>query len=153
MNLAQKPIPYEKVEAWLMSYKDLKAKLEYTQSELKHIPGLTRALHEWVNHSNSRKKEPLLRTIIHRIEITEYEIPLLLSRIGLMDYALSALTVEERLFVRLRYLDKLTFPAIMDRLALSRRAFFYHRKRILHKVYQQIKDREALMELDSFGED
>ncbi|MCY9667635.1 hypothetical protein M5X11_22400 [Paenibacillus alginolyticus] len=153
MNLTQQSIPYEKVEAWLMSYSDWKARLAYAQAELKHIPGLTRALHEWVNHGNGRKQEPLLRMVIHRIEITEHEIPLLLSRIGLIDYAFSALTAEEILFVRLRYLDKLALSVIIDRIALSRRAFFYHRKRILHKVYRKIKDRAVLLELDSFGED
>jgi cell wall-associated NlpC family hydrolase len=67
MNLTQQSIPYEKVKAWLMSYSDWKARLAYAQAELKHIPGLTRALHEWVNHGNGRKQEPLLRTVIHRL--------------------------------------------------------------------------------------
>lgn len=153
MSLTPKTIPYEKVEVWLKSYNDLKAKLEYVQAESKHIPGLTRALHEWVNHSNYRKHDPILQTIIHRMEITEFEIPLLISRIGLIDYSLSRLTAEEKLFVRLKYLDNLDLSVIMERLSLSRRTFFYHRKRILHKVYRQIKDREALMELGSFGEE
>jgi len=85
-------------------------------------------------------------------KITEYEIPLLLSRIGLLDYAFSALTPEENSFVRLRYMDKLALPIIMERLAFSRRSLFYHRKRILHKIYKQIKDRTILLELDSLGE-
>ncbi|GAA4868102.1 hypothetical protein GCM10023310_54730 [Paenibacillus vulneris] len=141
-------IPYEKVESWLKSYKDWKARLKYVQSELTYIPELTRTLDMVAAHS-SRKQETVLRTVIRRIQITEHEIPLLLSRIGLIDYALTALTSEEGLFVRLRYFDNLASSEAMSRLALSRRAYFYHRKRILRKIYMKIKDRTVLLDLES----
>lgn len=143
------PIPYEKVESWLKSYKDWKARLKYVQSELTYIPELTRTLHMVAAHSRGRRQETVLQTVIQRIQITEYEIPLLLSRIGLIDYAFSALTPEESKFVRLRYMDNLALSDAMSRLALSRRAFFYHRKRILHKIYMKIKDRAVLLDLES----
>lgn len=153
MKLTQRPVPYEKVELWLKSYKDWKAKLEYVQSELSYLPELTRTLQMVAAHSSGRKQETVLRTVIRRIEITEHEIPLLLSRIGLIDYAFSALTPEESLFIRLRYMDQLALSDAMSRLALSRRAYFYLRKRALHKIYMRIKDRAILLDLDSFHED
>ncbi|MEB3102849.1 hypothetical protein [Ferviditalea candida] len=145
-------IPYEKAEVWLWSYTEWKAQLEYAQAELAHIPGLTKALHVVAIHGSGSKNEALLRTVIHRLEITEHEIPLLLSRIGLIDFAFSALTPEERKFVHLRYMDKLALSAAMERLGLSRRAFFYHRKRILLKMYGKIRSREALLDYDPFEE-
>ncbi|WP_139787172.1 hypothetical protein [Cohnella massiliensis] len=145
----QVPIPYQKVESWLKSYKDWKARLKYVQSELTHIPELTRTLHMVAAHSRGRKQETVLRTVIRRIQITEHEIPLLLSRISLIDYALTALTSEEGLFVRLRYIDNLASSDAISRLALSRRAYFYHRKRILRKIYMKIKDRAFLLDLES----
>ncbi|MED4599688.1 hypothetical protein P9314_03080 [Paenibacillus validus] len=153
MTLTQHPVPYEKVELWLKSYKDWKARLKYMQSELSYIPELTRTLQMVAAHSSGRKQETVLRTVIRRIEITEHEIPLLLSRIGLIDYAFSALTPEESLFIRLRYMDQLALSDAMSRLALSRRAYFYLRKRTLHKIYMKIKDRAVLLDLDSSQND
>ncbi|MEK4508955.1 hypothetical protein [Paenibacillus sp. FSL K6-2524] len=144
--------PYEKVETWLMAYVDWKAQLEYVQTELEYIPGLTKALHEVAIHGYGHPNDALLRTVIHRLEITEHEIPFLKSRIGLIEYAFSALTPEERRFVQLRYQDQLAFSTAMDRLGLSRRAFFYHRKRILQKIYRKIKNRAALLDYDPFNE-
>lgn len=145
----QELVPYQKVESWLKSYKDWKARLKYVQSELTHIPDLTRTLRMVAAHSRGRKQEPVLRTVIRRIQITENEIPLLLSRISLIDYALTALTSEEGLFVRLRYIDNLASSDAINRLALSRRAYFYHRKRILRKIYMKIKDWAFLLDLES----
>ncbi|MFF3924004.1 hypothetical protein [Paenibacillus lactis] len=153
MTLTQPPVPYEKVELWLNSYKDWKARLEYVQSELSYIPALTRTLQMVAAHSSGRKQETVLLTVIRRIEITEHEIPLLQSRIGLIDYAFSALTPEENLFIQLRYMDQLALSDAMSRLALSRRAYFYLRKRTLHKIYMKIKDRAILLDLDSSHED
>lgn len=152
MLLAEQIIPYEKVETWLMAYTDWKSRLEYTQTELVHIPGLTKALHEVATHGYSQTNDMLLRTIIHRLEITEHEIPFLKSRIGLIEFAFSALTSEERRFVQLRYQNQQAFSTVMERLGLSRRAFFYYRKRILKKIYQKIKSRTALLDYDPFNE-
>jgi hypothetical protein len=152
-DTALKPIPYEKVEIWLKSYKDWKARLKYVQSELTYIPELTRTLNMVAAHSSGRKQETVLRTVIQRIQITEHEIPLLLSRIGLIDYAFSALTPEESMFIQLRYIDNLAPSDAMSRLALSRRAYFYLRKRILRKIYMNIKDRAVLLDFESFEED
>ncbi|CAM4257429.1 MAG: hypothetical protein E7L01_04155 [Paenibacillus macerans] len=143
------PVPFEKVESWLKSYNDWKVRLKYVQSELAHIPELTRTLHMVAAHSRGRKQETVLRTVIRRIQITEHEIPLLLSRISLIDYALTSLTSEEGLFVRLRYIDNIASSDAISRLALSRRAYFYHRKRILRKIYMKIKDRAFLLDLES----
>ncbi|OZQ91443.1 hypothetical protein CA598_11915 [Paenibacillus sp. VTT E-133291] len=147
------PVPYEKVELWLKSYKDWKARLKYVQSEQSYIPELTRTLQVVAAHNNGRKQETVLRMVIRRIEITEHEIPLLLSRIGLIDYAFSALTPEEGMFIQLRYIDQMAPTEAMSRLALSRRAYFYLRKRSLDKIYTKIKDRTILLDLDSFHED
>ncbi|MCU6711550.1 hypothetical protein M6D81_22905 [Paenibacillus sp. J5C_2022] len=144
------PIPYERVELWLKSYKDWKARLKYVQSEQSYIPELTRTLQVVAAHNNGRKQETVLRMVIQRIEITEHEIPLLLSRIGLIDYAFSALTPEESMFIQMRYMDQMALSVAMSRLALSRRAYFYLRKRALHKIYMKVKDREVLLDLDSF---
>ncbi|UQZ86451.1 hypothetical protein SK3146_05744 [Paenibacillus konkukensis] len=144
--------PLVEVETWLMSYNEWKARLEYLQVELSHIPELTRTLHLIATRNYTQKQETVLRTVMRRMEITEYEIPLLLSKIGLIDYAFTALTPEESLFVRLRYLEKLTSTEVGNRLVLSRRTFFYHRKRILNKIYLKIKDRTFLLELDSLEE-
>lgn len=152
MLLAEQITPYEKVESWLMAYADWKARLEYAQTELVHIPSLTKALHEVAIHGSGQPNDALLRTVIHRLEITEYEIPFLKSRIGLIEFAFSALTPEERRFVQLRYQDQLAFSTAMDRLGLSRRAFFYHRKRVLQKIYHKIKSRAALLDFDPFDE-
>lgn len=152
MLIAEQRVPYEKVEAWLMGYMDWKARLAYTQSELSHIPGLTKALHEVAIHGSGHSNDSLLRTVIHRLEITEYEIPFLKSRIGLIEFAFTALNSEEIRFVQLRYQDQLTYSIAMDRLGLSRRAFFYHRKRILQKIYRKVKSRTALLEYDPFDE-
>lgn len=152
MLLAKQSIPHEKVEAWLMAYTDWKARLEYAQSELMYIPDLTKAMHEVAIHGYGHPNDGLLRTVIHRLEITEHEIPFLKSRIGLIEFAFSALTPEERRFVQLRYIDQLAFSNAMDRLGLSRRTFFYHRKRILQKIYRKIKSRTALLEYDPFDD-
>lgn len=152
MLLAEQTIPYEKVEAWLIAYADWKARLEYAKMELVHIPGLTKALHEVAIHGHGQPNDKLLRTVIHRLEITEYEVPFLKSRIGLIEYAFSALSPEERRFVQLRYQDQLAFSIVMDRLGLSRRTYFYHRKRIMQKIYRKIKNRAALLEYDPFDE-
>ncbi|MCD9025411.1 hypothetical protein [Cohnella silvisoli] len=150
MLLAEQVTPYEKVEYWLIAYADWKARLAYVQTELTHIPGLTKALHEVTIYGSGQPKDTLLRTVIHRLEITEYEIPFLRSRIGLIEYAFSALTPEERRFVQLRYQDQLAFSIVMDRIGLSRRTYFNHRKRILQKIYHKIKSRTALLEYDPF---
>jgi hypothetical protein len=152
MLVAEQITPYEKVENWLIAYADWKARLEYAQTELAHIPGLTKALHEVAIYGCGQPNDTLLRTVIQRLEITEYEIPFLQSRIGLIEYALSALVPEEIRFVQLRYQEQLAFSIVMDRLGLSRRAYFYHRKRILEKIYRKIKSRTALLEYDPFGE-
>ncbi len=152
MLLAEQITPYEKVEHWLVAYADWKAQLEYAQTELTHIPGLTKALHEVAIYGSGQPNDTLLRTVIHRLEITEYEIPFLQSRIGLIEYAFSALAPEERRFVQLRYQDQLAFSIVIDRLGLSRRAYFYHRKRILQKIYRKIKSRTALLEYHPFDE-
>jgi len=152
MLLAEQATPFEKVETWLIAYGDWKARLEYAQTELVHIPGLTKALHEVAIHGSSQSNDALLRSVIQRLEITEHEIPFLKSRIGLIEFAFSALTPEERRFVQLRYQDQLAFSTAMDRLGLSRRAFFYHRKRILQKIYHKIKNRAALLDYDPFDE-
>lgn len=147
------PVPYEKVELWLKSYKDWKTRLKYVQSEQSYIPELTRTLQVVAAHNNGRKQEMVLRTVIRRIEITEHEIPLLLSRISLIDYAFSTLTPEESMFIQLRYIDQMAPTEAMSRLALSRRTYFYLRKRTLDKIYMKIKDRTILLDLDSFHED
>lgn len=152
MLLAEHSTPYGKVEAWLMAYTDWKARLDYAQSELMHIPDLTKALHEVAIHGYGHPNDAVLRTVIHRLEITEHEIPFLKSRIGLIEFAFSALTPEERRFVQLRYQDQLAFSTAMDRLGLSRRTYFYHRKRILQKIYHKIKSRAALLDYDPFDE-
>ncbi|WP_440108858.1 hypothetical protein [Paenibacillus sp. QZ-Y1] len=51
MTQHQHPVPYEKVELWLKSYKDWKARLKYVQSELSYIPELTRTLQMVAAHS------------------------------------------------------------------------------------------------------
>ena len=149
MITSQHPIPYEKVESWLMCYKDWKARLEYAQSELSYFPKMTHTLQMVDTHSSGKKQEMVLRSVIRRIEIAEYEIPLLISRIGLFDYAFSSLTPEENLFIQLRYMDKLASSDAMNRLALSRRAYFYLRKRTLNNIYMKIKSRVVLLDLNS----
>ncbi len=74
------PISYEKVETWLMSYSEWKLRVEYLQSELSNIPKLTRTLHLVAARNCTPKQDSVLKTVIRRMEITEYEIPLLLSR-------------------------------------------------------------------------
>jgi hypothetical protein len=153
MIVTKKDTPYDKVEAWLYAYADWEAQLAYARTELNNIPGLTKALNIVAIHGYGLRNEALLQTVIRRLEITEHEIPLLESRIGLIDFALSALTPEESLFVQLRYQNKLVLSSAMERLGLSRRAFFYHRKRILDKIYRKIKSRMALLDYAPFEEE
>ncbi len=153
MIVTEKTTPYEKVETWLNAYADWKARLAYARIELNNIPGLTKALNIVAIHGHGKRNDTLFQTVIHRLEITEHEIPLLESRIGLIDFALSALSPEESLFVKFRYQEKLSISVAMDRLGLSRRSFFYHRKRILDKIYRKIKSRMALLDFAPFDED
>jgi hypothetical protein len=143
------PIPYDRVESWLDLYNSWKAKVLFLESQLSHIPGLTQNLKAVAIHGKGQKNEAVLNEVIKRLEITEQELPLLHLRIQLLEFSFLVLNPEERNFVKLRYINQIANSLAMDHLGLSRRAFYYTRKRILKKIYLMIKDKQLLLSLDS----
>lgn len=122
-----------------MSYTRWKSDVEFLKTKLADIPGLAQRWELVAIHGEGQKNEAILHQVIKRLEITQKELPLLEAKIELIEKALSALTPEEKLFVEVRYIDKLALPLAMDRLALSKSGYFFKRKCILKKMYEEMR--------------
>jgi hypothetical protein len=127
--------PYGLVESWLLSYNLWKSRIEALKIQLEDIPNLAQHFDLVAIHGKGRKKDPVLKTVVHRSELKN-EMFKLERRIRLIDVSLLTLTPEEREFVEIRYFSQLASSLTMDRLHLSKRMYYWRRNKILDKIYQ-----------------
>lgn len=128
--------PYKSIESWLIRYDEWKSEIAIIQEKLDNITGLT-AHYELVPiHGEGGTNDRIFHQVFERLKIKERELPVLKSRIRLLDKAIQGLNEEERKFVELKYRQQIGNFYIMSRLEWTHRIFYERRKEILAKIYR-----------------
>jgi hypothetical protein len=133
------------VENWLKMMPSWKAEMEVLKSKLQSISGLTQQYELVPIYAKGQKNETILNQVIERLQIKQFELPLLEMRMHLLDVAMQVLPPEEQKFVELKYGQKLANSYIMNQLVWSERTFYIKRKEVLKKLYDVLGGEDAVI--------
>lgn len=137
--------PYTVIESWLYQVEEWKIEAEVLKEQLLNIKGLTQRYELVPIYGKGHKNEMILNQVIQRLEAKEKVLPVLETRIRLLDMAKMALSPDEKTFVELKYKKKVANFLIMDQLEWSHRTFYLRRKQILSKLYQMLGGEDVLL--------